>query len=311
MENSTLLAPVSLGRVPSLEVESALIHGDNTKLWALADTGLQQAVFFDAVRTHVFNESFQKKKGRAVVAQKNSSMFMWPVVFEKSDWNEILKKLTDDDGTSFVNTVNSLSKWMNFKVDVGMLKTPLSYQFIVGQDPVEIRKFLDALCQRTSVDAIGFETPGLQLPVDAPQLAFYVGSMTKEGGWPVLPDASAGPTFDLSRRLHSTINFVTQNAKQDDGFVVGVPELADKALVSGLRLWLASLHKKYEFGRWDVFTCGGDRIDLSVELKNCEQSDARIPLRGYQIGMDGIESLVREVKQLGDAGVTGHGIWMN
>lgn len=311
MEISTLHAPVSLGRVPLLEVETALQQGDNSKLWALANTGIHQDVFFDAVRTHVFNMSVLKKRGKTVSVQKNCSMFMWPVVFEKSDWNQILKKLTDDDGASFVNTVKSLTNWMNFKVDVGMLKTPLSYQFLVGQEPVEIRKFLNALCQRTSVDAIGFETPGLQLPSDAPQLAFYVGSMTKEGGWPVLPLASSGATFDLSRRLHSTINFVTQNAKQDDGFVVGVPELADNALVSGLRLWLASLHKKYTFGRWDVVTCGGDRIELSIELKNCDQSDARIPLRGYQIGMDGIESLIREVQHLGDEGVTGHGIWMN
>jgi hypothetical protein len=311
LEKSTLLAPVSLGRMPLLEVETALQQGDNSKLWALANTGIQQDVFFDAVRTHVFNMTTLKKTEKTAATLKNCSMFMWPVVFEKSDWNQILKKLTNDDGASFLNTVESLSNWMNFKVDVGMLKTPLSYQFLVGQDPVEIRKFLDALCQRTSVDAIGVETPGLQLPADAPQLAFYVGSMTKEGSWPVLPAAASGSTFDLSRRLHSTINFVTQNAKQDDGFVVGVPELADKAMVSGLRLWLASLHKKYEFGRWDVVTCGGDRIDLSIELKNCEQSDARIPLRGYQIGMDGIESLVQESKHLGDEGVTGHGIWAN
>ena len=311
MEISTLYAPVSLGRVPLLEVETALQQGDNTKLWALANTGIQQDVFFDAVRTHVFNMSVLKKRGETVSVPKNCSMFMWPVVFEKSDWNQILKKLTDNDGASFVSTVKSLTNWMNFKVDVGMLKTPLSYQFLVGQEPVEIRKFLNAICQRTSVDAIGFETPGLQLPSDAPQLAFYVGSMTKECGWPVLPMASSGTTFDLSRRLHSTINFVTQNAKQDDGFVVGVPELADKAMVSGLRLWLASLHNKYEFGRWDVVTCGGDRIDLSIELKNCDQSDARIPLRGYQIGMDGIGSLVHEVKHLGSHCIFGNGNWMN
>jgi len=40
-------------------------------------------------------------------------------------------------------------------------------------------------------------------------------------------------------------------------------------------------------------------VDLFIELKNSEYGDARIPLRSYQIGVEGIKQLISQVTSLG------------
>lgn len=296
---STLLDTVSLGCMPSLEIETALAEGNSEKMWQLAQSGLSPEAFFNTVRTHVFNSSAQAFRGKAVVADHNSTMFMWPIIFKNGNWESIRQAISDDNGSSFTDTANSLMRWM--PLDVAMLKTPLNYLFLAGQDPVALRKLLTSLVWRQQVEAIGTGCAGAQLPSDAPQLVFYVGAMTRRNAWPCLPAPSAFSTLEISKRLRATLQFVTQAHRSaiGDGLVVGVPEVGDHAITAGLSLWLTALHEKYEFGHWDAVPCGADRVDLLIELKSSEYGDARIPLRSYQIGVEGIEQLISQVASLG------------
>lgn len=298
---STIFEPVSLGCMPSLEIEMALVEGNSEKVWRLAQSGLAPKAFFDTVRAHVFNMSSQSRKGNVVVANHNSTLFMWPVVLKGGDWDRANQAIAEDDGTCFKDTVNSLSKWMNHIAEVGMLKAPLKYTFIAGQEPADLRKLLNAVVWRHQVGVIGTETVGAQLPTDAPQLVFYAGAMTKRNSWPALPGPSTFKSLELAKRLHSTLAFVLQcsEVNEAEDILVGSPEIAEDALSSGLRLWLDALHEKYEFGQWDAVPSGGDRVDLRIELRKCAHLDACIPLRSYQLGVDGVEQLIAHVARLG------------
>lgn len=301
---STMYEPVSMGRMPSLEIETALAEGNSKKMWQLAQSGLQPEAFYDTVRTHVFNLSTQSKKGNAVVADQNSSMFMWPIVFKDQEQVAQYQSVANDHKEGFTDTVMSLSRWMSNKVDLAMLSNPLDYQFLACQDPVEIRKFLTSLVWRQAIDAIGTGTVGTQLPADAPRLVYFVGSMTRRNAWPCLPPPESNSSIELTKRLHSTLCFATHDGQDSstNGIIVGAPAPADSAMASGLKLWLNALHERYEFGQWDAVPVGGDQVDLHIELKNCERSDACIPLRTYQLGMDGIEKIMVDVAFLCDDG---------
>lgn len=293
--DSKLYEPVSLGRMPSLEIEMALANGDIDRMWKLADSGLHPKDFFDTIKTLVFNISTQSRKGRSVVANQNTTMFMWPVLYTTGASDALKNAVSNDKGTSFLDTVNSLSKWMSYQVEVGMVKTPLDYSLIASLCPVEIRQLLHAVTWRQ--EAVLTAGEGCRLPSDAPQLAFYVGAMTKRNSWPSLPDTSVFSTLDVSTRLCSTLRYLLCSKEESvaRSIAVGVPEVADDALTSGLRMWLTALHEKFQFGQWDAQQHGHDQVDLWIELQNCEETNICIPLRSYQIGIAGIEQLISQV----------------
>ena len=162
---------------------------------------------------------------------------------------------------------------------------------------------------RQAVEAIGTGADGIRLPVDAPRLVYYVGSMTRRNAWPCLPAPESLSSLELAKRLHSTLCLATQDAQASstEGIIVGTPQPADCALASGLTMWLRALHQRYEFGQWDAVPLGRDRVDLVIELKRGELESLCIPLRTYQMGVGAIEKILIDLEHLCNEGVArGH-----
>ena len=304
-----MLEPVSMGSLPNLEIETALAEGDNTKIWQLARSGLPPKTFFDTLLAQVFKMSTQSRKGHKVVADQNSAMFMWPMVFNDQEQESVHRSVSRAHKALFTDTVMSLSRWMSNEVDIAMLSDTLNYAFLASQEPDVLRKFLNALVCRQAVEAIGTGADGIRLPVDAPRLVYYVGSMTRRNAWPCLPAPESLSSLELAKRLHSTLCLATQDAQASstEGIIVGTPQPADCALASGLTMWLRALHQRYEFGQWDAVPLGRDRVDLVIELKRGELESLCIPLRTYQMGVGAIEKILIDLEHLCNEGVArGH-----
>lgn len=294
-----MMQPVTIGRMPGLEIEKAMCDGDSAGMWKLSSSGIPMDVYFDTVGTHAFNASTAALKRSAIVAVHNSSMFLWPVVFKRGTYADAIESISALGKEGILNTVRSLSKLMSFRSDICMLREPLAYQFVATQDPVELRKMLGATANRQNGADIGANVEQIPMPEDAPQLAFFVGSITQQNGWPRLPDRLNRDLMEVTNQFHTTLRLVVvtpDSADQEGNIVVGAPEFAQHAIKSGLGLWVAALHEQYSFERWETTLCGQDRVDLTIKLGNDEE--VVIPLRSYQIGRDGIDAVIGQVNAL-------------
>jgi hypothetical protein len=131
------------------------------------------------------------------------------------------------------------------------------------------------------VEAIGF-----------PELRFVVFGITREGGWPLLPDPPAIDCKSVAEKLGSEIRWI------------GSPEFIDiGGVTEGVQNWIRILRTEYEVFAWEPFPVGGGTTTLLLEgWSQQDKWGISIDLSASQLSQDGLAAVLNEcasIEQLG------------
>lgn len=312
---STQEDTIRFGRVPTLEIEQAMEHCDMARVWALANDGIAPSDFYEALKLHSFNSSRQTRKGRAVVADHNSTMFMCPVIMSSSMLHRAQdSSLTDKNGV-VVMLAQEVGRWTGYKSESCMLASVTTYSYVASKDPVDVRRLLNLMAWREAAEAgVGPGNFINTLPPDAPQLCFLLGAFTRLNAWPDTPGLHERSTQELNAKIAATLRFALEEPDDVDTeggtrIEVAPPMFGDKAIEQGLMMWLTALSQYRAFTAWDVYPGLGDRVDLVIQLDSPDAEWVTIPLRTYQIGVDGVERVIAHLSACcGTTPPGGHGL---
>lgn len=301
----TLYEPMDIGYVPSLEIETALANLDSRRVWQAAQAGTSPEDYYDAVRAHTFNRTVTSFRGSAVAAVHNSSLLLIPIVVYPEQLAHDAPPEVAISSQTMERISALLSRWAKDKSTVAMLTQTLSYDAVAWNDPVALRNLLNQLGHKANdrsghADVTMEENAyGIALPEGAPSLQFLTGALVCTNRLPVMPMASTNGSHQLAAQLQVELRFAIEDMQTRDGaLTVHLPTAADTAIESGLIAWIEALHAKYHFGKWDALPTGTDRVDVVIELMDATQDTIVIPLRTYQLGVNGLQRTLQRIAAL-------------
>jgi hypothetical protein len=293
------------------EIESALCRRDADAIWTLARSAHSDDFFFYQIQHHCFNvfamantvNTTDADVQTASPASNYHSTVLWPIVLDR--------RLVE--GCSALRPVLSQGSAPRVADSLlGLLETPhgsasvwhqaIGYGTTCWASPVVFRQLLDSMvigsrgspAGPSRPDPIGLERYPYGVPDDAPVLYFLLGAICSPDDWPQLVGSDDYRTTVSNLHLQASLRMELVNhlSALQWPVHVGKPALAARAIEAGVQQWLKILAEQYVFTRWDMEYSQEDRIDLLVELNHGSVQGMRIPLRRYQIGMDGIQRLI-------------------
>ncbi len=286
------------------DLEQAFEGRDETRVWALALDLYAPNAQYDAIRAHAYNTSAPCTVRPKHGIDLKSALLLWPVIVDR-------RLLVANDGNKTTLSqklthwlAQQVQEWTNYTSELCLLQDFFGYNFVACNGPLVMREMLDQMTRNTSaassalcIQAQHFES---QVPDKAPMLYFLVAAMNRLVDWPVARDPNHYQTQELSHKLDCAMRVDLCQQQHTFGYElqIGVPEFAESAVESGLRLWLAALDQSYGFCGWSAEPQGGDRVDLWIDLDDEVTAPLRIPLRTYQLGLLGVERLLAYVDAL-------------
>jgi len=82
------------------------------------------------------------------------------------------------------------------------------------------------------------------------------------------------------------------------------PNFASDALCEGILRWLEEIAATAGIKRWDAQMVDQDLVVLQLELGEDAVTTNPIPLRAHQLGLDGLEKILKRVGELGTGCLT-------
>lgn len=274
---------------------------DMNAVWAMAGGSVQPSEFYEALKLHTFNLSRKTLKGRAVVAEHNSTLFMCPVVLSSDMARRSQATSNSAERSKLARLIASnIQRWIAYRSEVRLVAGFASYQGLVTQEPEYFRRLLSNLVWYTEDQGIkvGSAFATEELPADAPQLCFLMGSFTSLSEWPTTPGVHDLSSLDLRDKLKGTLRFQLETDTDhvshcDSQIEVASPMFGDQAIECGLKMWLSKLGSEIGFKAWSVGQMQGDMIELQMLLNTDEGGKwISVPVRAHQVGVDGVERII-------------------
>ena len=296
----TMYEPVNMGYVPSMEIEQALATRDEGRIWRASNAGITTEDFYETLKTHTFNKTVTRYRGHAAASTAKSALILVPMIVQSPDMNDV--KVSETTARAIAT---SIQKWSGFRSSTCLLQNVFDYLYVASKEPITLRQMLDQMVDHESLssgsyqesDAFRFQAT---LPADAPTLRFLLGASTGLNEWPTIPQSHHNHASTFTKSLKSTLCFdLFQREAELESFELGMPDFADQALEAGLKMWLNALQTRYGIGRWNVAPRGGDRVDIYFELTGSSDQPVCIPIRTYQIGVKGVERVIKRLAELG------------
>lgn len=272
---------------------------DNDAIWLIGREVVDQAHFMEEVRVKAFNAHNDLCKGRTVIAQYMYSMLMWPVILPHNvatlPADEIFAETTD----ALRATQEAIITLMGDQAQVAVLKAFRAYKRISAMEPSAMRQLTHQTANvATTTNAPTLHPFALNLPDDAPQLAFLVGAMTARNHWPLLPELTDPRYIRAVQSMEAFVRFACGTTGRENNKAavwVGRPQLAEDAIEQGVAAWLRVMAENYSFTHWDVYPTAGDRVDVAIRLGQPEGHVIHLPLRTYQLGLAGLERILSQI----------------
>jgi hypothetical protein len=274
-----------------LELDQAITHGDEARLWhAMANLPDQDAA----------TRELADKMPRLAYQQRGKvrlcELFMVPVLTggdapelfaDQRTWKEAANCIMDAVGSWFGRTKSSLT----------MFPLIRPYDWLGTWKPHVLRSHLiAAMPGHRAAAKTEFLTQAIELPVAAPRLGFITFVATTTGGWVRLPE----PDALVDERFKLVVSSILHRSPDVNAPTVLTPERVQFAVADGLCLWLDRLHQGVGITAWTValHESSPDILRVSLELDDVSLRYTQFLARKHQVGVDGLEQLFSKLAQI-------------
>lgn len=274
------------------QMSEALRTRSDEKLWEVARRSTSQDRFFNELRNQVSLTSYQVGSTRRPHRQY-CALVMQPLILPAGA--SLLVGNAESFKGVFSKVRSWLVDWFGHEVEIRIFNAPVGYDEIAVWSPSVMREKLEQLAAWTS--------PTLEIPPDwdcrmpetASKLAFVVAGIQKPGGYPTLP--AEDPVADAC--LQAKVSGLMEVHRPDRSMQpvqALVPGFAAEAILDGVITWLKVIHAEEGIGRWDATPIDQDTVVLQLEVGE-ERRSSTVPLRAHQIGLDGVEQVLKFLRQ--------------
>lgn len=281
----------------------ALERRDDASLWEAARRAPSQALFFEDLRHQVSSTTYMAgmRNAKSNKVQFHCSLVLVPVILSKAlldviDSDEILKPAIKQVHTW-------LGQWFEHRVEVSILNTLVGYNEVCIWSPSIMREKLERLAVRKTPSIPVPPNFDFHLPEEAPELAFFVAAIHRPLEWPCLPADDATENRMLAAKLGGALQVCSQSPSPGSVQVLP-PNFASDALCEGILRWLEGIASTAGIKRWDAQMVDQDLVVLQLELGEDAVTTNPIPLRAHQLGLDGLEKILKRVGELGTGCLT-------
>lgn len=174
---------------------------------------------------------------------------------------------------------------------VRVVETQVPYEVFSAIGPAEAYKLTSSLggenTGRLRLERSGVDTSGW------PELRFILFGITRDGGWPLLPEPEK---FDASSLANIGPHMTW----------VGTPDFVDiEALRPGLDKWLKVLKSEFEMFAWEPFPLGGGSTCVLLHGWDGEHKlQFSVNLSAAQLGHDGVAAVLNECASIEQLGIS-------
>jgi hypothetical protein len=193
------------------------------------------------------------------------------------------------------NVRQQLLDWFDFRVEVSMYSALIGYAEVCTWTPCVMRDKLEQLSMRTPTSAAPATCIALELPADAPVLAFYTAVVHRPLAWTGLPQSRTDRDLEFTARMAGTLALCAGRLGPEMRPRVALPQLAADAITSGATSWIEALHCQYRFDRWNLEHIGAGAAVLHLECSEPDPFSVGIPLLAHQMGLDGIQKVLNSL----------------
>ena len=290
-------------------VFDALERRDDPSIWNAARTAPSQAMFYEQLRAQVGYATYhrgQPKNGKPGLPH-HCAMVMTPLILPPG-YNSSIFGETSETNRTITTMAGWISQWLDYKSEISLVSVPIAYSEICTWSPSEMRETLDNLVAKKTFSTLpsaakAEQEAALRLPADTPKLMFNVGYIQLALEWPTLPPENPLEDMRLTTKIAAAMQFCS-NQKIHGEMTVRPPSFASEALADGIICWLDAIHANNGVYKWDVEQVDQDVVTLHLEVGENALETSAIPLRAHQLGIYGVENVLKHVAAIGSGLIT-------
>lgn len=189
-----------------------------------------------------------------------------------------------------------LDGWLPPKTSKTVFSGLRSYDWVSSWRFSIQRSHLLSTVPGTGVKSTMFLSEDIQLPPEAPRLAFILMVLTSTRGWVQLPAANTA----RDNRLKAVVSYALQAAEAAPAPLVMPPEKLRYAMADGLCLWLSLLHQVVPITGWIAAPTPAtpDVVKITLALEHQEVGYTQFTLRKHQLGLSGLDGVLAMLAEL-------------
>lgn len=296
----TAFQSINIGRVPILDVISAVQNGDETALRALLQgDDIEPSQFFSVVREMAFSYTHQIHLSRTkdgLSHFEESKVVLCPVVHSPAPTGNTVFNGAMDSAL-IVRLGDEMQVWGR-QLSSASIITPLIDQMRLSQmGALQVRGLLKQVATGT-FDPNQFDHLRAERRVDLPVLSYLMVIMTRRNGMPFLPDGNT-PCTAVRGLVESIVKWGEPVCSGGPlaGFQprVGTPIAGGEAVESGLLMWLDAVHETHTIERWDIHMLSAHEFELTLVVSEASAEPVVCRLQPHHLGMDGVERILARV----------------
>ena len=279
-----------------VRVFDALERRDDAMLWAAARLSESQEDFFDLLRTETVVSRYTTRNATSLrnAVHHYCGMVMMPIVLPPIAAALVSQEAAYD--TAMAQMLNWMGEWWGHKLEVRMFNVPIGYEEIVEWSPSVMREKLEQLTFSRQPKLVVQEKYDVQLPDDAPALAFLVASVPRPLEPPELPPENPLNDATLTARVAGVLQ-INSPGRYMERTEVGVPAFASEAILQGLVSWIHALADTRGLGEWDATPISENTVMLQLTVGESEPLSTKVPLHAHQLGLSGLSAVLAAVKE--------------
>ncbi len=324
--------PQTIAYRDSVILERAMCRRDMSCPELVAASQRHPETYFQQLQAHAYcvSSAQVQEDSNGALCSRNGTLVMWPVIVDSPLVTGRADRAFGMSTEASLHIASLLRDATLGQSIVGLMTDFLDYNQVAGKEPLFYRQLLEQIAGHREHILIPESKPESTfvsrfvsaLPGDAPMLYFKVGALVRLHKWPELdtrlpylqpqcvatePGTNFGSMSRLAEQFAATLRseFCAPNSCPSRILYVGEPEFAETAIESGLTSWLTLLYERYQFGAWDVTPHATDSAQLRIALLDASTAEMNLPLRTFQLGVNGLERVLAHVAILAGLGATG------
>jgi hypothetical protein len=206
---------------------------------------------------------------------------LWAVPFVTAD--NCIYRDTEKQSLLQSQLKQSLRQRVGAGIHLSFFTGLVPMDWICAWDPKVLRAYLHRLRPGGTKITLPFEFRKAALPDNAPQLGFFLFTVSLNG----------------QREGSNSLILTTPRAISCiSGW--GKPSYIGEAIVDGLVEWILAMHLAFGICCWDVNVCpkDSDRVQLSLQFENSNDKLATLEMRMYQVGRSGLNRVIEILQKI-------------
>jgi hypothetical protein len=181
---------------------------------------------------------------------------------------------------------DALDHWLDTRQRRSVFARLYPYDWISSWTAEGLRAHVLSTVPGWRTRTLTFQSESLDLPAEAPRLAFIFMVLTAKRGWPELPAQGEA-------RFRKVVALALQGHEEPEPIVLS-PGAPAEAVPDGLFCWLQELSHSVGIAGWSVhFTpASADVVKVTLALGR-QSSHVQFAVRLHQVGSNGLQHLLR------------------